>query len=68
MTDRFHSLTVVLDQNYRKDDMEALMSAIAQLRGVANVSGIVADPTSHMAEVRAKSEIRKRLFEVFSKD
>ncbi|MDU8351004.1 hypothetical protein RYA05_03735 [Pseudomonas syringae pv. actinidiae] len=68
MTDRFHSLTVVLDDNYRKDDLEALMSAISQLRGVAAVSGIVADPMSHMAETRAKSAIKQRLWEALEKD
>lgn len=43
------------------------MSAISQLRGVAAVSGIVADPMSHMAETRAKSAIKQRLWEALEK-
>lgn len=34
MTKRFHSLAVVLENDIRKDDAEALMAAISQLRGV----------------------------------
>lgn len=33
MTDRFHTLTVVLEHDMRDDDAQALISAIGQLRG-----------------------------------
>jgi len=68
MTDRLHSLTVVLDQNYRNDDAEALILAIMQFRGVCSVKGNVADSESYMAETRAKSELRKALFKVLDSD
>lgn len=32
MTDRFHSLTVVLEGNIREDDAESLINAILHLR------------------------------------
>jgi hypothetical protein len=67
MTDRYHSLTVVLEKDGRSDDLEHLMQAILQLRGVLSVTGDVADLDTHMAEHRARSEFRKKLLEVVDK-
>lgn len=64
MTDRYHSFTVVLDRDIREDDAEEIMKAIAMFRNVISVKGNVADPTSAMAEVRAKHELRERLWEM----
>jgi hypothetical protein len=64
MTDRFHSLTVVLAHDIRDDDAESIMTAIRQLRGVINVSGIVADTNSHMALERARFELADKLWGV----
>jgi hypothetical protein len=64
MTDRFHSLTVALDRDIRDDDAEVLMSAIRQLRGVAQVTGVVADSASFMAETRVRIEFSRKLLEV----
>lgn len=64
MTDRYHSLTVVLEKDMREDDAQALIAAIAQLRGVLKVSGEVADGGSLMAEQRAKYELRARVLEL----
>lgn len=61
MTDRFHSLTVVLDKDIRSDDAEALMAAIAQLRGVLTVSGEVSTPDTYMAMERARFEVKSRV-------
>lgn len=68
MTDRLHSLTVVLDNNYRDDDAESLILAIMQLRGVCAVKGDVADSESYMAEARAKTNLRKALFKLLETD
>jgi len=64
MTDRYHSLTVVLEQDIRADDAEVLLSAIAQLRGVLSVSGNVSDVTAYMAEERARRELGQKLMAV----
>lgn len=61
MSDRYHSLTVVLEHDVRDDDCEVLMAAIRQLRGVASVTGHVADFDSHMAEERARLKLGKEL-------
>ena len=64
MTDRFNSLTVVLEHDVRDDDAEALLSAIRQLRGVLSVSGNVSDLTAHVAQLRAQQELSKKLWSV----
>jgi hypothetical protein len=64
MTARFHSLTVVLEDDTRDDDARTIMDAIAALRGVADVSGVVSDPVSHMAEVRARQELGKKVVDL----
>ena len=68
MTDRLHTLTVVLDHNYRDDDAESLIQAIMHFEGVCAVKGNVADPESYMAESRAKMSLRKALFKVLADD
>ena len=66
MTDRYHSLTVVLENNLRTDDVEPLMNAIRQLRGVLKVSGEVSDVNSHMAELRARADLGQRVLNVIT--
>lgn len=61
MTDRFNSLTVVLERNIRDDDAEPILEAIRMIKGVANVQGNVADTRSHVAEVRAKQELTSKV-------
>jgi hypothetical protein len=64
MTDRFNTLTVVLEKDIRDDDAETLLTAIRQMRGVLSVEGNVSDTTAHMAEERAKHELGQKLWEV----
>ncbi len=64
MTDRVNSLLVVLDQDYRDDDIEVLRKAIMQMKGVINVSLNVSNSETHMSEVRAKRELGDKLWEV----
>lgn len=61
MTDRFHTLTVVLEKDTREDDAKHLIDAISQLRGVCSVRGEVANVETHMAEQRAKHELGRRV-------
>jgi len=64
MTDRVHSLTVVLEKDVRTDDVEALISAIRQLRGVISVKQHIADPESHMAMERARNDLRDQIAKI----
>ncbi len=66
MTDRAHSLIVVLEHDLRVDDAQSLIDAIGCLRGVLSVSPIVADPVSHMAERRARVELQTKVLEVIA--
>lgn len=64
MTDRIHSLTVVLDVNYRADDIEPLIAAISLFAGVQSVAGNVAQPGDYVAETRARFEMREKVMAV----
>ena len=64
MTDRFNTLTVVLENDISDYDAETLMIAIRQMRGVFDVEGNVSDITARMAEARAKRELGQKLWEV----
>lgn len=64
MTDRIHSLTVVLDHDIRDDDVEAVVMAISMVKGVLSVGKEVSDSTSYMARERALSELRKQIQDV----
>lgn len=62
MTDRFHSLTVVLEKDVREDDAEHLIRAIKMMRSVADVRGHVTDHSLHAAEVRVTARWRDFLW------
>lgn len=64
MTDRYNALIVVLEQDMRDDDAEALLGAIRQLRGVLSVTGNVADIGSHISDERAKHVLGQKLWGV----
>ena len=68
MTDRYFALTVVLDRDYRDDDAEPILNAIRMIRGVQSVEPHVSDPTTHAAEVRAKQDLRERLWKLTKDD
>jgi inosine-uridine nucleoside N-ribohydrolase len=64
MTDRYSSLTVVLEKDIREDDAQALVAAIHQLRGVLTVEGNVANLSEFVIEQRVRQEFREKLWEV----
>ncbi|KPA14475.1 hypothetical protein MHK_005318 [Candidatus Magnetomorum sp. HK-1] len=68
MSDRYSSLTVVMEKDIREDDATAIMDAIRMLKGVIGVSGNVTQPDNYMAETRAKNELRKKLLRVVWED
>lgn len=64
MTDRVHSLTVVLDKDIRIDDIEPLIDAIKLFNHVIEVSPNISDPNAFMAETRVKRKLVDKLFKV----
>lgn len=60
MTDRIATLTVVLDQEYRTDDVEHIKNAINMIKGVQEVTnGEVCDGNHYMNKVVIGQTIRK---------
>lgn len=64
MTDRYHSLTVVLEKDIRSDDAEAIIEAIKMIRGVLDVTPHVADATSWMAQTRVRRELGEKIWDI----
>lgn len=67
MTDRVRHLTIVLDRDYRDDDVEHLVAAIRLLRGVSEVVPGVVDGGRQMARMVAKTELRREIMDAFDK-
>jgi hypothetical protein len=65
MTDRIATLTVVLDREYREDDVQLIVDAIQMTKGVFKVElGPVADMNHYMAKEQVVYAIRRKLLEV----
>lgn len=64
MTDRIHSLQVVLEKDLREEDAQVLCDAVSQMRGVQAVTGLVGDVGATMAKIRAGTSVRERLIEI----
>lgn len=62
MTDRIHSITVVLKDDIRSDDAEELIKAFSLFRGVAGVNGNVTDTGQCVAEARVRLELTEKLW------
>lgn len=67
MTDRIEALTVVLDAPTREDDLDALIAAIKQLRGVADVGKHVASIDGYIAQTRATQEVWRAIFDLYER-
>lgn len=64
MTDRIHGLTVVLDKDYRDDDVEKIVEAIKMVRGVLSVSLHVTDIGDYSARERVRAELGSKILKV----
>lgn len=64
MTNRIHSITVVLSEDMREDDSQNVIAAIGMIRGVLSASTHVSDVVSHMAYERAKVNLGEKLWDV----
>jgi len=50
MTDRYHSLTVILERDIRSDDAELLIDAIKCLRGILDIQTHASNVKTEMAK------------------
>ena len=62
MTNRVESLTVVLDKDYRDDDVQEIAQAILMIKGVVKVH--LGEPVDHLARDRARRELVSKLRDV----
>ena len=68
MTDRIHALTVALSTDVREDDVQPLIDAVKQLRGVAGVTAAVVDVTDYSARMRADMDWRNKLIDLLKQE
>lgn len=61
MTDRIRHLTVVLDADYRDDDVEPIVEAIKMVRGVASVEEGIVEARDLLARDAVRAEIERDL-------
>lgn len=66
MSDRTVSLTVVLDKDYRVDDIDSILNAIRMVKGVINVDANVADSDTYIAYTRARYDLSDRLWKALN--
>lgn len=64
MTDRTNYLTVVLDRDYRGDDIQCVIDAIELLKPVIKVSSNVKKAGEYAVKQQVKYELRNKMFEV----
>lgn len=62
MTDSISYLTVALEQDFREDDVECIVLAIRQLRGVLKVEKNISNPDDWLAYSRARSDLAQRVW------
>lgn len=63
MTDRVRTLTVLLDKDWRDDDVQHVIDAIRMVRGVADVQPTVETAEKQMAVWKAKDELRREILQ-----
>lgn len=64
MTDRVNALIVVLEKDMRDDDIEHIKLAIMAIRGVLKVNNNIVDTSDYVAQMRANSAVKDKLFEL----
>lgn len=57
MTDHISGFIVVLDRDYREDDVERILDAIRMIRGVTSVVPHVSEVADMIAQERATTEV-----------
>jgi hypothetical protein len=62
MTDRIRTVIVVLDNDYRTDDVQPILNALLMVKGVTSAEiGDVLDPTDYIARHALRHEVYAKL-------
>lgn len=68
MTNRYHSLTVVLEEPVREDDAQFIINTIQMIKGVLSVKGNVANIDYYAAVSAVRSELAGKLWKVLHEE
>jgi hypothetical protein len=63
MSDRYHALTVILEQDANEEQMAVVSQAIHMIKGVQAVKPHVADATLITASMRARADIGMKIID-----
>lgn len=64
MADRVKGFTVTLEKDIRIDDVEEILNAVRCIKGVLHVEPSLSTHEDFMAQVRIKTELRHKLYEI----
>ncbi|WP_433730791.1 hypothetical protein ACQP2Y_21025 [Actinoplanes sp. CA-051413] len=67
MTDRHAGYLVVLAEDLRDDDAEEILTALRMVRGVQSVAPVVANIDQRIAQSRADTAWRERIYTMLEK-
>lgn len=67
MTNRIRTLTVVLDADYRDDDVQPIVNAILMTKGVALVTSTVVNLPDYIARAALKNQLEVQIYEAITK-
>ncbi len=68
MSDRYHSLTVVLADDLRKEELEGIIRSICIFKGVLHVTPNAVDIESYVAYQRARHELEDKLWSALEEE
>jgi len=68
MTERVKGLWVAFEKDIREDDVQPLIAAIRQFRGVADVTTNIASHEDWLNRTQIQLEIRRKLFDALLDD
>lgn len=63
MSDRINGFIVVLDKDYKDEDIEPTINAIEQIKGVIAVKPNIVTADDYIAKERTKIEIVNKLYD-----
>lgn len=64
MSDRINGFIVVLDKDYKDEDIEPTITAIEQIKGVIAVKPNIVTTDDYIAKERTKIEIANKIYEL----
>lgn len=63
MSDRINGFIVILDKDYKDEDIKSTISAIERIKGVIAVKPNIVTPDEHIAGERTKIEIVNMIYD-----